>query len=102
MIILLSEISVESSSRQQAIAILREMAAESRTESGVVDYRVTSDLEQPDTFRIVELYEDGSAVEAHESSAHLAEFQCDIEPYLTGEPELYRYDVETTTEMVGP
>jgi quinol monooxygenase YgiN len=101
-IVLLSEVPVDSESRTQAAEILREMAVESRAEPGVIDYRVTRDLEQPDTFRIVETYEDAAAVEAHESSAHLAEFQRAIGPHLDGEPELYRYDVETRIEMDGP
>ena len=102
MIVLLSEVPVSSTTRAAAAEILREMAVRSREEPGVIDYRVTRDLEQPDTFRIVERYEDAAAVEAHESSSHLEEFQRAIEPHLDGEPELYRYDVAERTEMVGP
>jgi len=101
-IILLSEVPVEPESETAAVEILRDMAAESRAEPGVIDYRVTSDLEEPDVFRIIETYEDGEAVQAHETSAHLDEFQQAIAPYMAGEPALYRYDVATKTEMDGP
>jgi quinol monooxygenase YgiN len=101
-VILHSEATVDPERRDEAVEILTWMAAESRAEPGVVDYRVTSDLEAPDTFRIIEQYEDVAAVEAHESSDHLDEFQARIEPLLVGEPTLTRYDVTAVTDMDGP
>lgn len=102
MIILLSEVPIAQESRTEAIKIMKSMARVSRTEAGVIDYRVTTDLETPNTVRIIEKYEDSDAVEAHESSDHLETFQRDIEPHLAGEPELYRYDVAARIEMDGP
>lgn len=102
MIILLSTVPLEPNSREEWTAIMERMARQSRGEPGVIDYRVTTDIEAPDTVRIIEKYEDGDAVDAHESSDHLVAFQADIEPHLAGEPELVRYDVDERTEMVGP
>lgn len=102
MIVLLSTVPLDPDSREEWTSIMERMAQRSRAEPGVIDYRVTIDIETPDTVRIVEKYEDGDAVDAHESSDHLAAFQADIEPHLAGEPELVRYDVAERTEMVGP
>ena len=102
MIILLSEVPVAPESRDEAIRIVKSMARVSRTEPGVIDYRVTTDLETPNIVRIIEQYEDSDAVEAHESSDHLRTFQRDIEPHVAADPELYRYDVTAQTEMEGP
>jgi quinol monooxygenase YgiN len=101
-VILHSEATVDPERRDEAIEILQWMAAESRAEDGVVDYRVTCDLEAPETFRIIEQYEDAAAVEAHESSEHLDEFQARIEPLLVGEATLTRFDVTAVTDMDGP
>jgi quinol monooxygenase YgiN len=78
------------------------MAERSRAEPGVVDYRVTADLEDPDTFRILEVYEDEAAFEAHESSEHLAQFKRDMAPCLAEAATLTRYDVTETTTLPGP
>ena len=102
MIILLSEVPVAPESRDEAIRIVKSMARVSRTEPGVIDYRVTTDLETPNIVRIIEQYEDSDAVEAHESSDHLKEFQRDIKPHVAGEPELYRYNVTAQSKMEGP
>lgn len=102
MVVLHSEVPVKPDSRETAIEICKEMAATSRTEDGVIDYRVTADLEAPNILRIIEQYEDIDAVEAHESSAHLETFQAEMEPHLDGEATLYQFDVDAKTEGKGP
>ena len=97
-----SEVPLDPDSRDRALQILAEMATKSRAEAGVVDYRVTVDIEEPNTARIIEQYEDRAAVEAHESSSHLAWFQDAIEPHMSGEPELFRFDVTAKVEAEGP
>jgi|AntDeeMinimDraft_6_1070357.scaffolds.fasta_scaffold02913_2 quinol monooxygenase YgiN len=102
MIILLSTAPLDPDSRDEWMEIVTWMARKSRAEPGVIDYRVTTDIEAPNTVRIIEKYADADAVDAHESSAHLEEFQRDIEPHLIGEPKLYRHDISERTEMRGP
>lgn len=102
MIVARSEVTVSPSARERARDLLCEMAVRSRAEDGIVDYRVTSDLESPDTFRILEVYEDEAAFEAHESSDHLAQFRRDMAPCLADEAELTCYDVAETTTLPGP
>ena len=100
MILMLAEMPVASDSRESALDLCEELAEQSRAEDGVVDYRVTTDIEAPDTVRVIEQYEDGAAVDAHMSSDHFESFQAAIAPHLAGEPELYRYEVDSETQVM--
>lgn len=102
MIVIHSKVPLYSDSRDEAGDILEKMASTSRDESGVIDYRVTFDIEAPTTARIIEQYEDWEAVESHESSSHLEWFQEAIEPHMCAEPELFQYEVTEKIEAEGP
>lgn len=97
-----SEAVVKPAKRESALELLAWMAAESRAEDGVVDYRVAIDIEEPNVLRIIEQYEDDEAFEAHESSEHLARFKAEMEPCLAEEAELTRYTVSSKTTLPGP
>lgn len=102
MIIIHSEVPVEPDSRAAAIGLLNDVAERSREEPGVIEYRVTSDLEDPNTLRIIEQYEDEQAQQSHESSDHVAEFQRAMEPHLADEAELSIFEVTSTRTAPGP
>ncbi len=82
--------------------LLKEMAVRSRAEAGVIDYRVTVDLEDPHILRIIEHYEDEAAFESHESSDHLERFQSEISPCLAEKAELTRFTVTSEITLPGP
>lgn len=56
----------------QVAELLPTLAAASRQESGNISYSVARDLEHPQVFTIVEVYEDAEAFTAHRESAHFA------------------------------
>lgn len=100
MIVMHAALPVEPESREDALELLRDLAEQSRAEDGVVDYRVVTDVEEPNVVRVMEQYEDDDAVQAHMSSDHFESFQAEIAPHLAGEPELYRFDVESKTQLM--
>jgi len=100
MIVMLAEMPIASDSRDAALDLFEDLAAASRAEDGVVDYRVTTDVEAPNVVRVIEQYEDADAVDAHMASDHFERFQADIAPHMAGEPELHRYEVEGTTQVM--
>lgn len=102
MIVIHSEVPIRSDSKPKASDILERMAVESRKEPGVIDYRVTFDIERPTVARIIEQYKGWSAVESHESSSHLERFQESIEPHMRSEPQLFQYEVTNKIEAEGP
>jgi quinol monooxygenase YgiN len=100
MILMHAEMPVATEHREQSLDLCEELAEASRAEAGVVDYRVTTDVEAPDTIRVIEQYEDDDAVEAHMSSGHFESFQAAIASHLAGEPELYRFEVDSKTRVM--
>jgi len=97
-----SEAVIKPEMRETAIELLEWMAGKSRAEGGVIDYRVTIDIEERNVLRIIEQYEDAEAFEAHESSDHLETFKAEMEPCLAEEAELTRYTVSSKTTIPGP
>jgi quinol monooxygenase YgiN len=100
MIVMHAELPIDPDSREEALELVEELAVESRAEGGVIDYRVTTDIESPNTVRVIEQYEDGDAVDSHMSSDHFEGFQAEIAAHLAGEPELYRYEVDSKTQLM--
>ena len=52
-----------------------EMVRASRAEDGCLDYAFATDLADPDTLVLFERWRDQAALDAHGTSAHMAEFQ---------------------------
>lgn len=102
MIVMHSEVPIDPSHRTEALELLTELAQHSRAEPGVIDYRVTIDIEDRNTARIVEQYEDEAAAEAHETSDHLAAFLEEFEHCLAAESELRIYEVASVRTTEGP
>lgn len=95
MLILYAVLPLEPEHRDEALAATREIAEQSRQEPGVIDYRATTDVEQPNVLRFVEQYEDADALQAHLETDHYAEYEeTVIEGMLAGEPELHRFEAE--------
>ncbi len=56
----------------QVAELLPQLAAASRQEPGNISYSIARDLERPDVFTIVEVYDDGDAFTAHRESPHFS------------------------------
>lgn len=100
MILLYAIVPVDPDSRQAAVDAAVDLARASRDEAGVVDYRVTADLEDETVLRIVEQYEDQSALDAHMESDHFQAFQAQVPEFAGGEVELHRFDVSESSRMM--
>lgn len=93
-------IPIDPDARDEAIEALTELGEASRAEDGVVDYRVTTDVDDENTARIIEEYEDDAAVEAHMNSDHFGAFQSKVPEFAGGPVELYKYDVGEKTQLM--
>ena len=100
MIVLQATIPVAMDHREEMIEAAIELAEQSRAEAGTIDYRVTTDIEEPSVFRVFEQYEDEAAMETHLESEHYQQFQEEVGEWIAGEVELVRYDVDSTSEMM--
>ena len=59
----------------ETVEAIKTMVAASRADDGCIDYTFAQDLTDPDTLIIYERWRDQSAVAAHGTSSHMAEFQ---------------------------
>ncbi|MWG32905.1 putative quinol monooxygenase [Halomarina oriensis] len=100
MILQYAIIPIDPDSREEAIEALTELGEQSRAEEGVVDYRVTTDVDDENTVRIIEQYEDEAGVEAHMTSEHFEAFQGNVGEFAGGPVELYKYEVSDSTQLM--
>jgi len=75
------------------------LVEQSNQEDGVIDYRATADIQDENTLRFFEQYEDEAAFESHLQSAHVQELEAALPDLLAGEPEVLRFDVEAASEL---
>jgi len=99
MIVLHAEAPIASEHREDALETIRDLVEQSRAEDGMIDYRATTDIEDPDTVRFFEQYEDEAALEAHMETDHYLSFAKSLPEWLAGEPEVLKFEVSEATEL---
>jgi quinol monooxygenase YgiN len=98
MIVLYATIPLASEHREEALEMVRDLVVASRAEDGVLDYRATTDVEDPDTLRFVEQYEDEAALQAHLETDHYERFERALPEWLSGHPDVVQFEVSEVTE----
>lgn len=93
MILVTGTATVDPDHREQAIELAKTLAEHSRKEFGCVEYRITKDLEDENTFYFFELWDSLADLDDHFETEHTATFQAEIEPLLDGDLETTTYEV---------
>ncbi len=99
MIVLHATVPLEAEHREDALAAIEDLVVASRAEAGTIDYRATTDVEDPSTVRFFEQYENGEALEAHLETDHYREFAAALPEWLAGDPDVRRFDVSEAREL---
>lgn len=99
MFVVRGTIPVDPESRDEAKALLSDVAEKSRSEAGIIDYRISVDVDDPNRLRIFEQYEDDEAFETHMETDHIDEFMSRLPDLLDGDVEATRFDVESSSEL---
>jgi len=99
MLVIHATFPVDPDHRDEAMDLMQELAEQSRNEDGILEYRVTTDIEAPNTFRFFERYEDEAAFGAHAQTDHFAAFEAELPDLLAGEPTVTRFDVESVSDV---
>jgi quinol monooxygenase YgiN len=74
-------------------AVFKDLAALVRAnEPGNLMYALTKSRTDPNTYKVLELYADQAAVEAHGQSAHFRENAPKMGPFLAGRPDVEYLD----------
>lgn len=85
--------------RDEALEMVDELIDASNEEDGIIDYRATTDIQDENTIRFFEQYEDEEAFISHTQTDHFQELEAALPDLLAGEPEILRFDVSEATEL---
>ena len=99
MIVLHAKVPINPENRDEALELAETLVEHTNEEEGVIDYRAAIDLQDENTIRFFEQYEDAAAFGAHFETDHYQAFEQQIPEYLTGIPELVKFDVSGATEL---
>jgi quinol monooxygenase YgiN len=99
MLVIHATFPIDPDRREEATELMQTLAEHSREEDGIQEYRVTTDIESPNTFRFFERYEDEAAFGAHAQTDHFQEFEAALPDLLAGEPTVTRFDVESVSDV---
>lgn len=101
MIIVKGTIPLNREDREEAVALIREMADSSRRESGCLAYEVYLSVDDPDTVVLWQQWRSLDALEAHFASEHVDAFLEMIPDYIGGEVISERFDVIAEADDTG-
>jgi len=79
---MVSYIDVTPSARGSGTTLMRQLAAASRQEAGIVRYEAFQRSAPSNQFAVIEIWKDQQSYDAHAASAHLKTFRQQIEPLL--------------------
>ncbi len=99
MIVLHAAVPIAAEHREDALETIEDLVEDSRAEEGMIDYRATTDVEDPNTVRFFEQYEDEAAMQSHLETDHYLEFARALPDWLAGEPEVLKFEVSEATEL---
>ena len=99
MIVISGTVAINPEKREEAVAAALEMSAASEAEDGCITYRLYADLEDPNLFRIFEVWEREDALAAHFETPHMAVFRKKLPDLVAGAMDVKRYDVEKVSDL---
>lgn len=82
MMIIHAYVKVKPQYRESFTAEAKKVIAGTQAEEGNISYRLYEDTEQPNTYVVVELWQDQQAIALHQQSAHFIAFAEAIKDYL--------------------
>ena len=77
---IVSYVEVAPAAKEQAAALLRQLAAASRKDDGVVRFEVLQRIDRPHHFAVLEAWRDQKALEAHAAAAHTRDARAALQP----------------------
>ncbi len=85
--------------REKVVAQARRLTAASHNEPGVINYRVATDIENPNLLWFVEQCESADAVEVHAQTEHYEAFADAVMPELLAEkPEISQLKITANVD----
>lgn len=99
MIVIHAAFPIDPDRRDEALDLVDDLVEASNREDGMIEYRATTDVRDPNVIRFIERYEDAAAFESHTQTDHFQAFEERLPDLLAGEPEVVRFEVDDATEL---
>jgi quinol monooxygenase YgiN len=99
MVIQLVSVAIKPELRDKWMELLRNNAAQTRTEKGCRSYRISEDLESPNRFVIVEQWTDLDAQYQHFRTPEFAKLMEGLDEFLAAPPEVSINEVSSTLTL---
>lgn len=99
MIIVAGTVLVQEAKREQAKQLALIMSKATKAEAGCLDYTFYSNLENPNEFFIFEKWETLEVLTKHFQTEHMRVFNEGLPHVLASKPEIYRYEVSSSSPM---
>jgi quinol monooxygenase YgiN len=75
MLVLKAQLTIRPDARAAFLDFLRDLADASRAEYGCINFMCCEDVIEPDSFIVLQEWEDEGSLAQHEASAHVAQFK---------------------------
>jgi quinol monooxygenase YgiN len=85
--------------RDEAPDHVETLVQESNGEDGVIEYRAVVDVEDENTIRFFEQYDDAETVEAHNQTEHFQTFEERLPELLASEPLVIQFEITDATTL---
>jgi quinol monooxygenase YgiN len=99
MVIQLVRVSIKPDQREAWLELIRQNAAQTRTEAGCESYHISEDLETPNTFTIVERWSDLEAQYEHFRNPEFGKLMGALGDIIAGPPEASINEVSATLSL---
>lgn len=99
MLVVKGTIPIAPDKREEAVELMSNLTEHSQSEDGIIDYRVSIDIDDRNTLRILEQYENEEAFNNHMETEHVEEFMTSIPDLLAGEVEAKRFEVSSSSDL---
>ena len=96
MLVVIAHIAGKPERRSDLAAALAKTAAASRGDAGCLSYAFAQDVEDPDHFVSVELWQDKASLDAHATQPHIGALFTEVGDAFASAPDI------TTYETAGP
>ena len=95
MIVIHASVLIDPAKTDAAMAVMKEMMAESKKEAGCDVYLFTRDLSEPGRFYIIEEWASDEILAAHFKTPHMAKFQAAVPSFGVREMKAERFVVSS-------
>lgn len=92
MIVVHAKMQIQATAKEQFLAEVKTLLAASRQEEGNISYELLEHTEQPDTYIMIEVWQNQEAIEQHNASSHFQAFVSQAPQFMAAPLQVQAYE----------